>query len=342
MVWSTDMGIDLGTATVLVYLKGKGIILNEPSVVAIEKQARKVLAVGESAQKMLGRTPGNITAIRPLREGVIADFDVTEAMLKHFILKVGRRRRIFKPRVVVCIPAATTSVEKKAVIEAINRTGARDAFLIEEPRAAALGAGLDIFQPSGSMVVDIGGGTTDIAVLSMGETVVCCSVRVGGDKFDESIVRYIKKEFNLLIGERTAEAMKVQIGSAFLDGQVGEMDIRGRDLVTGLPRSIRVNSEQVHQAIHEPLWVIVQGVRKVLERTSPELAGDIMEKGIVLTGGGAMLDGFHKLIASETGVPAYLADDPIGSVATGTGKALEYLDKLAGTLITRRNLAAAL
>ncbi len=342
MVWSADMGIDLGTATVLVYLKGKGIILNEPSVVAIEQQARKVLAVGESARKMLGRTPGNILAIRPLREGVIADFDVTEAMLKHFILKVGRRRRILKPRVVVCIPAATTSVEKKAVIEAVTRTGAKEAFLIEEPRAAALGAGLDIFKPSGSMVVDIGGGTTDIAVLSMGETVVCCSVRVGGDKFDEAIVRHIKKEFSLLIGERTAEAMKIQIGSAFLDKQVREMDIRGRDLVTGLPRSIRVNSEQVYQAIQESLWVIIQGVRKVLERTSPELAGDIMEKGIVLTGGGAMLDGFHKLIASETGVPAYLADDPVGSVATGTGKALEYLDKMAGTLITSRNLAAAL
>ncbi len=342
MAWSADMGIDLGTATVLVYLKGKGIILNEPSVVAIEQQARKVLAVGESARKMLGRTPGNIMAIRPLREGVIADFDVTEAMLKHFILKVGRRRRILKPRVVVCIPAATTSVEKKAVIEAVTRTGAKDAFLIEEPRAAALGAGLDIFKPSGSMVVDIGGGTTDIAVLSMGETVVSCSVRVGGDKFDEAIVRFIKKEFSLLIGERTAEAMKIEIGSAFLDKTVGEMDIRGRDLVTGLPRSLRVNSEQVSQAIQEPLWVIIQGVRKVLERTSPELAGDIMEKGIVMTGGGAMLNGFHKLIASETGVPAYLADDPIGSVATGTGKALEYLDKMAGTLITSRNLAAAL
>ena len=342
MAWSADMGIDLGTATVLVYLKGKGIILNEPSVVAIEQQARKVLAVGESARKMLGRTPGNIMAIRPLREGVIADFDVTEAMLKHFILKVGRRRRILKPRVVVCIPAATTSVEKKAVIEAVTRTGAKDAFLIEEPRAAALGAGLDIFKPSGSMVVDIGGGTTDIAVLSMGETVVSCSVRVGGDKFDEAIVRFIKKEFSLLIGERTAEAMKIEIGSAFLDKTVGEMDIRGRDLVTGLPRSLQVNSEQVSQAIQEPLWVIIQGVRKVLERTSPELAGDIMEKGIVMTGGGAMLNGFHKLIASETGVPAYLADDPIGSVATGTGKALEYLDKMAGTLITSRNLAAAL
>ncbi len=342
MAWSTDMGIDLGTATVLVYLKGKGIILNEPSVVAIEQQARKVLAVGESAQKMLGRTPGNILAIRPLREGVIADFDVTEAMLKHFILKAGRRRRIFKPRVVVCIPAATTSVEKKAVIEAVTRTGAKDAFLIEEPRAAALGAGLDIFQPSGSMVVDIGGGTTDIAVLSMGETVVSCSVRVGGDKFDEAIVRFIKKEYSLLIGERTAEAMKMQIGSAFLEGTPGEMDIRGRDLVTGLPRSVRANSEQVYRAIHEPLWVIIQGVRQVLERTSPELAGDIMEKGIVLTGGGAMLNGFHKLISSETGVPAYLAEDPIGSVAKGTGKALEYLDKLAGTLITSRNLAAAI
>ncbi len=342
MVWSTDMGIDLGTATVLVYLKGKGVVLNEPSVVAIEQQARKVLAVGESARKMLGRTPGNITAIRPLREGVIADFDVTEAMLKHFILKVGRMRRIFKPRVVVCIPAATTSVEKKAVIEAVTRTGAKDAFLIEEPRAAALGAGLDIFQPNGSMVVDIGGGTTDIAVLSLGETVVCCSVRVGGDKFDEAIVRFIKKEYNLLIGERTAEAMKMEVGTAFPEGPSRQMDIRGRDLVTGLPRSVPVNSEQVYRAIQDPLWVIVQGVRQVLEQTSPELAGDIVEKGIVLTGGGAMLDGLHKLISSETGVPAYLAEDPVGSVALGTGKALEHLDRMAGTLINSRNLAASL
>jgi len=342
VVWSTDMGIDLGTATVLVYLKGRGIVLNEPSVVAIEQQARKVLAVGESAQRMLGRTPGNITAIRPLREGVIADFDITEVMLKHFILKVCKRRRLFKPRVVVCIPAGTTSVEKKAVIEAVTRTGAKEAYLIEEPRAAALGAGLDIFEPSGNMIVDIGGGTTDIAVLSMGETVVSCSVRVGGDKFDDAIARYIKKEFNLLIGERTAENIKVEIGSAFPGNRSLSKVIRGRDLVNGLPRSMEVTTEQVSEAIRESLLVIIQGVRQVLEKTSPELAGDIVEKGIFLTGGGAMLDGLHKTIARETGVPTYLAEEPIGCVAKGTGKALEYLDRMAGTLITTRNLAASL
>lgn len=342
MAWSTDMGIDLGTATVLVYIKGRGIVLNEPSVVAIEQQTGKTLAVGEEAQRMLGRTPGNIVAIRPLREGVIADFDVTEIMLKHFISKVCKRRRLFKPRVVVCIPAATTSVEKKAVIEAVMRTGVRDAYLIEEPRAAALGAELDIFQPSGSMVVDIGGGTTDVAVLSMGETVVSCSVRVGGDKFDEAIARYVKKEFNMLIGERTAESLKIQIGSAYPGNRNLSMEVRGRDLVTGLPRSITVTTEQVTEAIHEPLWIIIQGVRQVLERTPPELAGDIIEKGIILTGGGSMLDGLYKIISEQMGVPVYLADDPIGSVVKGTGKALEYLDRLAGTLITSRNLAAAL
>lgn len=343
MAWSAlDMGIDLGTATILVYLKGKGIVLNEPSVVAIDHQARKILAVGELAQKMLGRTPGNIVAIRPLREGVIADFDITEIMLKHFIYQVCKKRRIFKPRIVVCIPVETTAVEKKAVIEAVTRTGAKEAYLIEEPRAAALGAGLDIFKPSGSMVVDIGGGTTDIAVISMGETVVSCSVRVGGDKFDEAIVRYIKKEHNLLIGERSAERLKIEIGSAFKGNRSLKEEIRGRDLVNGLPRSLQVSTEQIVEAINEPLWVIIQGVRQVLEKTPPELAGDIIEKGIVLTGGGAMLDGLYKLIAQQTGVPTYLADDPIGSVARGTGMALEHLDRLAGTLINNKNVASAL
>lgn len=333
-----DMGIDLGTATVLVYLKGKGIVLNEPSVVAIEQYTRKVLTVGEHAQQMLGRTPGNITALRPLKEGVIADFDLTEVMLKHFIFKVCKRRRFLRPRVVVCIPAGTTSVEKKAVIEAVTRTGAREAYLIEEPRAAALGAGMEILTPSGSMIVDIGGGTTDIAVLSLGETVISRSVRVGGDKFDEAIIRYLKKEQNLLIGERSAELLKIQVGSAFPGETEHAMEVRGRDLVNGLPRSMEVTTDQIREAISEPLWVIIQGVRQVLERTPPELSGDVIEKGIILTGGGALLNGIHLLIAEETGVPVFLAEDPIGCVAKGTGKALEHLDRFAGTLITNRNM----
>jgi rod shape-determining protein MreB len=339
MMFRNDMGIDLGTSTVLVYLRSKGIVLNEPSVVAIEQRTRKVLTVGEQAQRMLGRTPGNIIATRPLREGVIADFDLTEAMLRCFIKKV-HRRHFLRPRVVVCIPAGTTSVEKKAVIEAVTRTGAKDTFLIEEPRAAALGAGLEIFEPSGNMVVDVGGGTTDVAVISMGEIVISCSVRIGGDKFDEAISRYARKTFNILIGEQTAERLKIQIGSAFPGGREGSMEIRGRDLVTGLPRSFSMTTEQILESLEEPLWNIIQGIKQVLERTPPELAGDIIEKGIVLTGGGAMLDGLHRLITKETGVPTFLAEDPIGSVVLGTGKALEAIDWLSTSLISNRNLAA--
>ncbi|MCW3488841.1 rod shape-determining protein [Dethiobacter alkaliphilus] len=330
------MGIDLGTASVLVHLRGKGIVLHEPSVVAIEQQTKQVLAVGEAAQQMLGRTPGNIIATRPLREGVIADFDITEVMLRHFIGKVCDRRRLLRPRVIVCIPAATTTVEQKAVVEAVMRAGVRDAFLIEEPRAAALGAGLDIFQPSGHMVIDIGGGTTDVAVISLGETVVTESVRVGGDKFDEAIARYIKKEFNLLIGERTAEALKIEVGSAFKNNRSKEMEIRGRDMVSGLPRSFMAHTDHVLEAVHEPLESIVECVRHVLEVTPPELSGDIIDHGIVLTGGGAMIDGLDKLITAETGVNVYLADDPIGSVAIGTGIALEQLEKINHTLISPR------
>lgn len=336
-----DMGIDLGTATILVYMRGKGIVLNEPSVVAIEQRSRKVLAVGEQAQRMLGRTPGNIIATKPLKDGVIADFELTEVMLKHFINKVCQRRSILRPRVVVCIPAGTTPVEKKAVIEAVTHTGAKEAFLIEEPRAAALGAGLDIFEPSGNMVVDIGGGTSDIAVLSMGEAVVSCSVRVGGDKFDTAIARYVKKEYNVLIGEQTAEKLKIEIGTAYPGNRDLSLDVRGRDLVTGLPRSITLTTAKILEALEEPLWDIIQGVKQVLEKTPPELAGDIIDKGIVLTGGGALLDGMNKLIAEETGVPVYLAEDPIGSVALGTGKALESIDKISQSLISSRNLAAS-
>ena len=338
----TDMGIDLGTATVLVHLRGKGIVLHEPSVVAIEQNTNQVLAVGEAAQRMLGRTPGNIVATRPLREGVIADFDVTEIMLRHFIGKVCDKRRLLRPRVIVCIPAATTTVEQKAVVEAVMRAGVRDAFLIEEPRAAALGAGLNIFQPSGHMVIDIGGGTTDIAVLSLGETVVTESVRVGGDKFDEAIARFIKKEFNLLIGERTAEALKIEVGTAFAGNRSKEMEIRGRDMISGLPRSLMATTEHVLEAIHEPLEAVVQCTRHILEVTPPELAGDIIDHGIVMTGGGAMLNGLDKLLTNETGVNVYLAENPIACVAIGTGRALEQLEQIIHTLISPRRRASNL
>jgi rod shape-determining protein MreB and related proteins len=338
---ATDMGIDLGTATVLVYLKGKGIVLHEPSVVAIDQNTRQVLAVGESAQRMLGRTPGNIVATRPLREGVIADFDITELMLKHFIHMVCDRRRIFKPRVVVCIPGGTTSVEQKAVIDAVTHTGAREAYLIEEPRAAALGAGLEIFQPSGNMIIDIGGGTTDVAVLSLGEIVVSTSVRAGGDKFDASIIRYIKKEHNLFIGERTAEELKVTVATADPGQRNESMAIRGRDLVTGLPRSLEVSTDMIKDAIEEPLSQVILCVRQVLEKTPPELAGDIVSNGIFLTGGGSLLHGMAARMTKETEVPTFLAEDPISCVVKGTGVALEVLDKLSASLISSKRIASS-
>lgn len=341
MKLGAEMGIDLGTATVLVHLRGKGVVLHEPSVVALEQSSRQVLAVGEAAQRMLGRTPGNIVAVRPLREGVIADFEVTEMMLRHFISKVCDRRRLLRPRVIVCIPAATTTVEQKAVVEAVIRAGVREAFLIEEPRAAALGAGLDIFKPGGYMVVDIGGGTTDVAVLSLGETVVMESVRTGGDKFDEAIARYIKKEFNLLIGERTAEALKIKVGTALFGHRDKEAEVRGRDMLSGLPRSLLVRTRHVREAIHEPLELVMQCVRRVLEITPPELAGDIVDHGIVLTGGGALLDGMEQLLTEVTGVPVYLAEDPVACVAKGTGRALEELERMAHTLISPGRLRAS-
>jgi rod shape-determining protein MreB len=340
MALSTDIGIDLGTASILVYVRGRGIVLNEPSVVAIEQETQKVLAVGTAAQRMLGRTPGNIVAVRPLRNGVIADFDITEIMLKHYIAMAGEKKRLFRPRVVVCIPAGTTSVEQKAVIEAVSRTGARETYLIEEPRAAALGAGLDIFEPSGNMVVDIGGGTSDMAVLSMGEVVESASVRVGGDKFDEAIARFIKKEYNVLVGERTAELLKISVGSAHPNSRYLQADVRGRDLVTGLPRSVAIVTQQVVQALEEPLWAILQGIKQVLEKTPPELAGDIIEKGIVLTGGGALLDGFTRFLTQETGVPFYLAEDPISCVVKGTARVLENMAQLSDSLISSRKIAS--
>ena len=331
---STDIGVDLGTANVLVYVKGKGIVLREPSVVAIDKDSNRVLAIGEEARRMLGRTPGNIVAIRPLREGVIADYDTTESMLRHFIRKVAGKSLFFKPRIMVCIPSGRTTVEKRAVLEAAMQAGARKTYLIEEPLAAALGAGLDIAEPCGAMVVDIGGGTTDVAVLSLGGIVVSESLRIGGDRFDESLVSFVKKEYKIMIGERTAEEMKVQIGTAFPNSRNETMEVRGRDLLSGLPKTVRITSEETREALAEPVALIVQCVKSVLENTPPELASDIMDRGIVMTGGGSLLHGLDRLIQEETGIPTYLAEDPLSCVALGTGKALESLENLEESLLT--------
>lgn len=327
---SMDIGIDLGTANVLVYIKGKGIVLREPSVVAVDKDTNQVLAIGEEARRMIGRTPGNIVAIRPLREGVIADYDITESMLRHFIEKVVGRSFVFRPRIMICIPSGVTMVEQRAVQEAAEQAGARHTQLIEEPLAAALGAGLDISEPCGSMVVDIGGGTTDIAVISLGGIVTSASLRLGGDKFDSSIISYIKREFNMMIGERTAEDIKINIGAAFADAHTGDMDVRGRDMLSGLPKTINITVNQVAEALHEPVTNIVECVKKVLEETPPELSADIMDRGIVLTGGGAMLYGLDELIRRETEIPTAIADDPLSCVALGTGKALDGMGKADG------------
>ncbi len=341
MWFSSDIGVDLGTSTVLVYVKGRGVVLNEPSVVAIDHHTHKIIAVGEEAQSMLGRTPGNIVAVRPLKQGVIADFDTTEVMLRYYISKAGARKHLIRPRAVVCIPAGITSVEQKAVIEALSRIGARETYLIEEPRAAALGAGLEIFKPSGSMVVDIGGGTCDVAVISMGEVVESYSVRSGGDKFDEAICRSVKKEYNVLIGERTAESLKLNIGSAHFQGRQLSMEVRGRDLVAGLPRSLNIATAQIVTALQEPLEDMMHGVRQVMENTPPELSGDIIEKGVVLTGGGSLLDGLSRYMAEETGVPFYLAEDPVGCVVKGTAMVLDNMDRLSSTLISAKKFAAS-
>jgi rod shape-determining protein MreB len=329
-----DIGVDLGTATVLVYVKGKGIVLKEPSVVAIDKDTGRVIAVGEEARRMIGRTPGNIVAIRPLRDGVIADYDITEKMLRHFINKSCQRNfflPFLRPRIMVCIPSGVTGVEERAVRQAAIQAGAKHAALIEEPLAAALGAGIDIAQPNGSMVIDIGGGTTDIAVLSLGGIVVSKSLRVGGDKFDEAIIRYIRREFNLMIGERTAEEIKIHMGTAYptLKRDYSDYEIRGRDLISGLPKNLKVSAQQTYEALHESIEAVVSSVKEVLERTPPELAADIMHKGIVMTGGGSLLHGLNNLIARETGLPVYIAEEPISCVALGTGKALANMDIVA-------------
>lgn len=324
----TDMGIDLGTSTVLVYIKGKGVILKEPSVVAIDRNNNKVLAVGEEARQMIGRTPGNIVAIRPMRDGVISDYDITEKMLNHFIKKACGKRRLSAPKVVICVPCEATEVERRAVEDAGRNAGAKKVQLIEEPLAAAIGAGLDITRASGNMVIDIGGGTTDIAVISLGGMVVRESVKVAGDKFDEEIIKYIRKKHKLMIGERTAEDLKINIGCAYKQEEETSMEIRGRDLITGLPKNLEVSSEEMREALKEVVSLIAGCAHSVLEKTPPELSADIAEKGIVMTGGGALLKGLDKLIQEVTEVPVYLAEDPISCVALGTGKVLDYMNKL--------------
>lgn len=326
-----DIGIDLGTANVLVYVSGKGIVLEEPSVVAIEKRTNSVLAVGEEARKMIGRTPGNIVAIRPLRDGVISDYDVTEKMLKYFISKVVDKKgfgRFFMPRIMVCVPTGVTEVEKRAVEEATRQAGAREVYIIEEPIAAAIGAGVDISQPNGSMVIDIGGGTADIAVISLGGAVVSESIKIGGDRFDEAIVRYIRKQYNLLIGERSAEKIKIEIGTAFKREDEKHMKISGRNLVTGLPETITICSSEMLDALDECAEQIVLTALTVLERTPPELAADISDAGIIMTGGGALLYGLDKRIEERTGIKVIVAEEALSCVARGTGSALGSLDLL--------------
>ncbi|MCR4891353.1 MAG: rod shape-determining protein [Lachnospiraceae bacterium] len=322
---ATDIGIDLGTASILVYIRGKGVVLKEPSVVAFDRDTNRIKAIGEDARLMLGRTPGNIVAVRPLRQGVISDYTVTEKMLKYFIQKAVGKKTFRKPRISVCVPSGVTEVEQKAVEDAAYQAGARDVSIIEEPIAAAIGAGIDISKPCGNMIVDIGGGTSDIAVISLGGTVVSTSIKIAGDDFDEAIVRYMRKKHKLLIGERSAEDLKIKIGSAFKRAQPDFMDIRGRDLVTGLPKTVKVSSEETEDALRETTSQIVEAIHGVLEKTPPELAADIADRGIVLTGGGSLLRGLEELIADRTGINTMTAEDPMTAVAVGTGKYVEFL-----------------
>lgn len=323
-----EIGIDLGTASVLVFIKGKGIVLQEPSVVAIDKLTNRVLAVGHEARQMLGRTPGNIVAIRPLKDGVISDYEMTEKMLRHFINKTCGSRRFVKPKIIVCVPSGVTQVEKRAVIDATMEAGGGKTYLIEEPIAAAIGAGLDISRPDGNMVVDIGGGTADIAVISLGGIVVSKSIKIAGDKFDEAIIKFMRKSHNLLIGERTAEELKINVGSAYPRSNSVKMECRGRDLITGLPKTITVTSEEMLEALREPVNGICDAVHQVLEKCPPELSADISSRGIVMTGGGALLHGLNKLIEKRTGIPTYIAEDAVSCVAKGTGMSLEQFDIL--------------
>lgn len=334
---SKRIGIDLGTANVIIFEEGKGIILQEPSVVAIDTNTNKPVAVGTEARRMLGRTPGNIVAIRPLKEGVIADFEVTEIMLKHFISQAIRRRHLFKPSVMVCVPVGITGVERRAVLESAMQIGARHAALIEEPLAAAIGAGLPIADPSGSMIIDIGGGTTEIAVISLGGIAVSKSLRIGGDRFDSALIRYIRDKYNLIIGEKTAEEIKVNIGAAYVE-EDREYEVRGRSVISGLPKNLVITSRETVEAFSEPINAILDAVRSVLEQTPPELSADIMDRGIIMTGGGSLLTGMTTLLSKETDIPVFLADDPLICVARGTGHALEEMDKLGDSLITYEGL----
>ena len=334
-IFSKDLAIDLGTANTLIYVEGKGIVLREPSVVAVKEEGRykRVVAIGEEAKRMLGKTPGTIKAIRPLREGVIADFEVTEAMIRYFIQKVHNRSYFVKPRIIISVPSGTTQVERRAVKESAESAGAREVYLIEEPMAAAIGAGLPVAEPVACMVVDIGGGTTEVAVISLGGIVVSHSIKVAGDKIDEAIVYYIKRKYNLLIGEATAEQVKIRIGDVLPQEPYPEMEIKGRDLITGVPKTITITSKEVQEAIKEPVDLIVQAIKQVLEATPPELAADLVDRGIMLTGGGALLKNLDKLISQETGLNVSVAEDPLLCVALGAGKALDNLDKLKDVMI---------
>ena len=325
---SADLGIDLGTATVLVYVKGKGVILKEPSVVAINKVNNKILAVGEEARKMIGRTPGNIIAVRPLKDGVISDYDITEKMLKDFIKKACGGKKIIVPKVMVCIPSQATEVEKRAVIDATKNSGAKEVHLIEEPLSAAIGAGIDITKPDGNMIVDIGGGTTDIAVISLGGVVIRKSIKSAGDRFDEAIVKYVRLKHRIMIGEKTAEDLKINIGCAYKDARDCSYVMKGRNLVTGLPDQVEITSEEIREALEEPVGLIVDGVKSILEKTPPELAADIIEKGIIMTGGGSLLYGLDKLIEVSTGLNVKIAENSVEAVVEGTGEVLNYINKL--------------
>ena len=325
---SADLGIDLGTATVLVYVKGKGVILKEPSVVAINKVNNKILAVGEEARKMIGRTPGNIIAVRPLKDGVISDYDITEKMLKEFIKKACGGKKIIAPKVMVCIPSQATEVEKRAVIDATKNSGAKEVHLIEEPLSAAIGAGIDITKPEGNMIVDIGGGTTDIAVISLGGVVIRKSIKSAGDRFDEAIVKYVRLKHRIMIGEKTAEDLKINIGCAYKDARDCSYVMKGRNLVTGLPDQVEITSEEIREALEEPVGLIVDGVKSILEKTPPELAADIIEKGIIMTGGGSLLYGLDKLIEVSTGLNVKIAENSVEAVVEGTGEVLNYINKL--------------
>ena len=330
-LFSNDMGIDLGTATTLVFVKGEGVVLCEPSVVAIERGTSHVLAVGEEAKRMLGRTPGNIIAIRPMKDGVISDFEITEAMLRYFIKKVHHRRVLVRPRIVIAIPSGITEVEKRAVKDSAERAGAREVFLIEEPIAAAIGVGLPIQEPVGNMIIDIGGGTTEIAVISLAGTVFSKSIRIGGDEMNEAVIEYLKKTYNLLVGERTAEDIKIKIGSAYPLEEEMSMEVKGRDLVAGLPKIVTITSEEIRESLQEPLRAILECTKMSLERTPPELAADLIDHGIVMAGGGSLLRGLDKLISEETGLPVHITDDPVTAVANGTGVVLseiQYLKKV--------------